>query len=354
MDPFAWLFDDQLAEADGIVFGPGFIWPHTTEVVTPGVNELVGSVAGVTSASGALKGNNFATGSAAGATTVAGELFSPGLISSVGRGFIQYAYLDAGTAELRADIDGDAEATANLFVPFDHPYRPLNYELDYGDADEENLFAELVAPDGIASSPRATVYGSLDIPLAGGSDGDSDADMGPADLASKFEGSSTGEGFVSAELYTDGVIELEGVSTGIGVVYHIGDLDFSFTDIVAEAYYQYGNVGVGFDPTDTTAGLDSNAFHDGDITDDFARYLYQYVDVGVGFDYTDDVSGQDGFVSQSYPDGDIIEDWGRFLYQYLNVTTGYEPPDCRLTIGPAPRSPKDLTPTPRPPRKQNR
>ena len=133
----------------------------------------------------------------------------------------------------------------------------------------------------------------------------------------------------------------------------LGDLSGDFDlDTFERAIYLYGNIVTGFDDTDEIPG-ETQTFTDGDIKD-FARYLWQYVVVNVGFDDTDDASGNDGFISQTYPDGHIINDFARYLYQYVNVTTEVPPPDCRLTVGPAPRLPKDLTPTPRPPRRQNK
>ena len=314
---------------------------------------FAGTSAGVATVSGSLTvlGSNNCSGTAAGATTVSGALFEVPLVSSVGRGFISFAYLDNGFAELAATIEGEGFNSAALVQTFVVPYRPVNYPFNNNETDIENLFAALVAPDGALSSPRATAYGKLDIEIAGSSTGDADADLGDPDNPYEFETEVYGEGFVTAELFVGGgIAELAAEIYGEGFVFAVGDLDFDFGNVVVEAYYQYGNIHVGFYPDDDVAGLDSNSFADGSIIEDFARYLYQYVDVGVGFDYTDDASGNPGFVSQSYPDGDIIRDWGRFLHEYVNIIEGIVPPDCRLTVGPAPRRPQDLTPTPRPPR----
>ena len=152
---------------------------------------------------------------------------------------------------------------------------------------------------------------------------------------------------VIGELYVDGIAELSATIFGDADAHTFigGALNGSFTPNQEWQYYIYGNVTVGFDPTDDPSGTDGNII-------DFNRYLGLLTNINVAFDHTDDASGNPGFVSQTYPDGDIIRDFARYKYQYLLVIPGIVPPDCRLTIGPAPRSPNDLTPTPKPPRRQ--
>jgi hypothetical protein len=199
----------------------------------------------------------------------------------------------------------------------------------------------------MASSPRAIVTGQLQVDLEVSVDGDADLEVQP-DNPNKFDVEIYGDAELEAELFNDGIIEMATDIEGEGFMFFVGPFGSEAADFY-EAYYQYIDVGVGFDATDVDPTLDSQSFDDGFVAN-FARYLYQYVDVGVGFDYTDDISFRAGFVSQSYPDGDIIRDWARALYQYLNVIAEADRPYCRLTIGPAPRGHKDLTPTPRPPR----
>lgn len=325
MDPFTWLLDEDYVELDGLTFGPGFLWPATT---TGAVSELAGQ--------------------SFGETVITGQLQE--FISAVGETEVLFAYLDNGTAEAVGTSTGETVVTGTLASFGEYVYEPLNYPLGEGVDESANLIADMLE---ILYSARTEVTGQLELVLEGRADGETTVTGVLDDPDSRWTGSSFGETVITAELFVDGIAELAGTSTGETVVYHIGDLEFDAPSH-GFTYYMYGNVGVGFDPTDTSATADSQTFPDGDIIRDFSRYLYQYVNVGVGFGYTDDVSSYDTFFSQSYPDGDIVRDFSRYLYQYVNLIPPITPPDQRLTIGPAPRGHKDLTPTPRPPRRRNR
>ena len=272
-------------------------------------------------------------------------------VSALGVTEIRLAYLDAGINELSATINGDTSITASLIELNQVPYQPVNYPL----GGLSDITVDMVSDAlEILESPRAEVQGALDVPESAASNGTSTVSGTMFGDFEVISGESEGDSTVTGEIFVDAIIELGGTSTGEAVVYTpIGDLlngpiDYGF------AYYFYINVGAGFDDTDASGDADSQSFTDGNIIQDFSQFLYQYINVGVGFDDTDDVSTYPTFVSQTYPDGDIVQDFSRFLYQYLNVVDPVEPPFCRLTIGPAPRGHKDLTPTPRPPRKANR
>ena len=346
---------DAVSSATGIVSASGF----TNELVgsvqavsrtTGELNPLKSDISVVSDIAAALKQIHNLGGAASTVSVADGEkLNATLLVSALGEAIIELAYLGTGTDELRGTPTGEAIVTgtlASLGVP---PYLPVNYPLGLTDDNVVNLHADLRE---VLRTPRAEVRGSLSVAFVASTTGDVDTTGALVNPHIKWTGSSIGDAVVIGELFVTGIAELAGTSTGDANVYKIGDLDFEFDDPFV--LYMYGNTTVGFDPSDTIGDADSQAFTDGDIVRDFARHHYQYVNINVGFDYTDDVSGDPGFVSQSYPDGDIIRDFARNLYQYLNVIVPEAGPECRLTVGPAPRSPKDLAPVPRPPRQRNR
>jgi hypothetical protein len=286
---------------------------------------------------GLLTANSFGGSQVTGALT--------GFMSSVGRGHAPLATLDVGVSELRADVLGEGQVLGFIDRAIRVPYKPIPYPLAYGVAGVAELSAVLLG--------LSEVVGQAEAPPQVDINGDSHTDAnltqaGLLDETSTIFGDAVAEG----ELFVDGALDLDGQSLGDAECYVLGPIAsdnedaFFANDIFT--YYIYGTVNTGFNPTDHVDGTD------GDIIRDFARYKYLYVNVNVGFDYTDDASSLPGFVSQSYPDGDIIRDFARYMYQYLLVIPEIEPPFHRLTIGPAPRKPRDLTPTPRPPRKKNR
>ncbi len=270
-------------------------------------------------------------------------------IFSVGEATV-FLGLDNGFTELGATMTGDATFSSEIGILQDHPYEPLNYPFECGD---DNIIELGFSPDGFANF---TVDLSGATAPSGGSaqlfinvNGDATTTFGPMDNPDKFATIINGDSLFLAELFVDGTAELSMTSTGDAFMFNIGSIIGGLDPIdKIRGYYVYGNVIVGFDPTEA-GGADGNII-------DFNRYMGLYLDVGVGFDYTDDVSARSGFVSQSYPDGDIIRDFARYKWQYVNITTEEPPPDCRLTVGPAPRSPKDLASASasRPPRRRNR
>lgn len=291
----------------------------------------------------------FLSGSAQTVSRIRGQLI-PLVVSSLGSANVVLAYLGTGTDELLGTPTGEATVTGTLGSLGTPPYLPVNYPLGLTDDNVVNLHADLRE---VMRTPRAEVQGKLSVAFVTSTAGDVDTTGALVNPDIKWTGISIGDAVVIGELFVDGVAELEGSSTGDANVYKIGDLDFEFTEHPF-ILYMYGNTNVGFDPTDTIGDADSQAFTDGDIVRDFARHLGLLVNINVGFDYTDDVSSDPGFVFQSFPDGDIIRDFNRHLYQYLNIIVPTEGPECRLTVGPAPRSPKDLAPVPTPPRQRNR
>jgi hypothetical protein len=338
-------------EADGFIFGPGFIWVYSGDR-----SGLGGLSVGETVVSGSLdNGINELEGASTGATTITGTLHDIQKISAVGRTTVTGTLDNAQPHELAGTSLGETVVSGQISIPFDFPYQPQVYVMGFGVDGVSELSADLSLPHGVTTAPRTYVWATLEVALQGLSTGETV--VGSPNFGNPYQlaGSSDGETVVTGELYVDGVAELAVSSYGETIVFAIGDLtSFAFTGLPSSIYHQYGNAGVGFDPTDEDLSLDDNNYADGNIVEDFPRFLSLYLDVGVGFDYTDDASSYPGFVSQTYPDGNIIEDWPRFLTQYVNITTGITPGDCRLTIGPAPRGHKDLTPTPRPPRQAKR
>lgn len=271
------------------------------------------------------------------------SLFTTRKIYAAGEAVLSLT-LDNGFSELASSIIGEATFTANSFTSIEVPYQPVNYPLCYGKANIVELGM------GVEHAEGNTVF-SLDegMEMEVIINGDATMTLGPPDNVNKFETLMEGDATFLAELFVTGNAELDMTVNGDAFFNVLA----SITDSVdlfdyPRSIYMYGNVITGFCPTDDLGYTQTCT--DGNIID-FSRYLYQYLVVNVGFDYTDDISGLDTFISQSYPDGDIIRDFARYLYQYVNVTTEVPQPDCRLTVGPAPRSPKDLTPIPRPPRK---
>lgn len=276
---------------------------------------------------------------------VSGELTAVPRISAIGRGYVALANLDNGFNELTVEIAGEATVEGDFYQIIEVPYQPVNYPFARGVAGVLELSATIFGVGG--------VQGQADIPVVGGSSGTSTTTGSGSQIGNLGTATSTGEGYITAELFVGGGLgELEAEIFGDAEAYVLGTVvgndDEDFFANPDSFYYIYGNVITGFNPTDDVDGSD------GDIVRAFARNLHLYTNINVGFDYTDDVSDYVGFVSQSYPDGDIIRDFARSKYQYLLVIPEVTPPFHRLTIGPAPRSPEDLTPTERPPRKRNR
>lgn len=286
-----------------------------------------------------------------GTSTVTGSI-AP-YVGAVGRTYVYLALLDNGFNELDAEVNGEGDASATLFQSLDVPYQPVNYPIGRGLATVDELLADIFGYSEIGGNATPGMA-SLDVPEEAAPQGTSTVE-GQLDAFGILGETTTiyGDAEAVGELFVDGTAELAADIRGDADahVYQSGGgtgLDGTFPVNQAWHYYIYGNVNVGFNPTDDVNGSD------GDIVRDFNRYLNQYVNVNVAFDYTDDASSNDGFVSQTYPDGDIIRDFARYKYQYLLVIKGQDDPDHRLTIGPAPRGHKDLTPTPRPPRKEGR
>lgn len=336
------LFTEVLAPADEEVRSTASF----VEVLAIEHEPMAGGTSGDAQAEADLESLDFHT-IIWGDATATGELLK--YIASAGRGTVVTATLDNGFSELDGEAFGDTEAVANLLaIPLGiPPYQPVNYPFTHGDANIVEISETNTEIEGVAE-----VEGTLDIPFDASSEGEGYIDVtGAIDNPTKFDGESMGDSEVVGEMFVSGTgggeAELDGQSVGEAIVYAIGQITDTDGPPTTRAYYTYGNVITGFDPTDLAGGADGHVR-------DFNRYLSLYTNINVAFDYTDDASGNDGFVSQTYPDGDIIRDFARFKYQYLLVIPGIEPPDCRLTIGPAPRSPKDLAPTPRPPRREGR
>lgn len=346
MDPVSWLHDDQLVEADGIVFGPGFIWPSEVEV---GATQLDGQSLGTSTVVGTLETIAELDTSPTGDSIVEGTLFEPQLISSAGRSYIALAYLDNGFNELSGLIIGEGYIGQSiLFQSHSVPYKPIPYPLDYGDITVNELEA-IVYGEATTHSNYDRGFAQIEIPPETALSGDSTVE-GTLSVDNFLDGESFGDSVVQGELFVGGlIVELDGQSIGSAEVVSLWDptRTTGFNPNARWIYYDYGNIIAGFDPTDHVGGTD------GDIKS-LNKFLALYTNINVGFDYTDDASANVGFVSQTYPDGDIIRDFARHKYQYLLVIPGIEPPDCRLTVGPTPRGQKDLTPTPRPPRKIKR
>ena len=210
------------------------------------------------------------------------------------------------------------------------------HDLDAVSAGQAAVAGWLKLVDKIAadSDGTATVTGSLD------------------NVITDWSGTSNGTSTVLATLQngTGGVYpnELAGQSDGVATVGLVHDIKGTSPMEQKRHLYEYVNVGVAFDDTDTHNGngtVVSYNYPDGDIHLDFKRFLMQLINVGVAFDDTDNVDTRTinslnpyvttPAISQNFPDGDIHLDWGRHLYQFLQVVEGYFPTG-RLTIGPTP------------------
>ncbi len=400
-DPFHWLEDDQLVESNGIVWGPGFIWPTQGAAAGgPPVSELAATFTGdssflVTLGQDLVLRATF-TGDSSLFADLSGSLFTtlsgdssflatlapqpearldrislevleqdPAPQARLDRISIevlqdnQFRLTTGGdssfqatlllgnvTNELAATMTGDSVFNVQpyLFTPGGYVYKPVNYPLGHGDVNVVEL--------AMSTGGNAAMSLSQEPVMGAAISGDSSF-QGTLLQAQELAATMTGDSVFIAHLGGDQTIEMAMTTGGDSTFRLLGDLSGDFDlDLFERPIYLYGSIVTGFDDTDDLGF--TQTFTDGDIIRDFARYLYQYVVINVGFDYTDDASGNPDFISQTFPDGDIIRDWARYLYQYVNVTTEVPAPDCRLTIGPAPRQHQDLTPTPRPPRQRNR
>ena len=313
--------------------------------------ELVGSAAGVATATGALTLEKELAGTSAGVATVTATLLvattnelasTPAGIataSSTLSVFILLAGQSDGTATvsghthyhyLYSTIAGVATVTAGSLTEQAGAGYPIPYPFLAEDIPAGGPAMNLL--DGVAKG-RSTNTGTLTqvFELAGSSAGVATVtgvislSGTPLLSASQINGIATVTAFLSNGLLDDDgdfIIELAGTADGVATVTNTGFIHTQFLDNPSIYLYQIHNVGVGFDDTDDVSGRSgfvSQSYTDGDTVADFDRYLYQLHNVGVGFDDTDDVSLRSDFVSQSYPDGDNVIDWDRYLYQLVNV-----------------------------------